>query len=68
MAYEGDPICIGCARTPDQIAEYSSEMTDSGLDPNTYVCREEGTYNKENGHFYCTSCYIKAGMPLGVAP
>jgi len=29
------------------------------------VIREEGTYNPNNGHFLCDSCYIKAGMPTG---
>jgi hypothetical protein len=28
-----------------------------------FVINEEGTYNRENGHFLCTECYIKAGMP-----
>lgn len=28
-----------------------------------YVRLYEGTYNKDNGHFLCDTCYIKAGMP-----
>lgn len=62
------PICIGCDRKPPEISEYKPAATGMFMDANTYVVRNEGTYNKENGHFYCTSCYVKAGMPLGVAP
>lgn len=57
------PFCTGCDLTPDQISEYSQDMTGSNLSPDEYVKREEGTYNRENGHFLCTSCYIKAGQP-----
>ncbi len=58
-----DPICIGCNRTPDELSEYSQELTESHLSPVEYVRQEEGTYNRENGHFLCTNCYIAAGMP-----
>jgi hypothetical protein len=33
------------------------------MTPDDFVWREEGTLNRETGHFLCTSCYIKAGMP-----
>ena len=67
-AWEEEPICVRCRKHPDEIMEYQPTMTGTKLDPNTYVIRNEGTYNRENGHFLCTDCYIKAGMPLGVAP
>jgi hypothetical protein len=28
-----------------------------------YVRWSEGTYNSTNGHFACTSCYVRMGMP-----
>jgi hypothetical protein len=59
-----DPICTGCNRRPPEISEYSEDATQSGMDPTTYVIREEGTFNPQNGHFLCTDCYIKAGMPV----
>lgn len=31
--------------------------------PEQYVIYNEGTYNPATGHFLCTDCYIKAGMP-----
>jgi hypothetical protein len=42
-----------------------SELTDEAkaTEVNRYVRNEEGTYNQDNGHFLCTDCYIKAGMP-----
>ena len=61
-------ICIGCKKTPEELDEYAYWNTQSGLEANEYVEKEEGTFNPVNGHFYCTECYDKAGMPLGVAP
>ena len=60
------PICIGCKKHPDQIEEYLEAVDDEDdpdLTPDEFVKTEEGTYNKENGHFLCTHCYIAAGMP-----
>ena len=59
--------CAICGLKPSEILEYSSEAKLLGISPDDYVIEEEGTYNPKNGHFYCTSCYIKIGMPLGVA-
>lgn len=59
-------LCIGCKKHPSQIEEYiqaasgEPEYYKSAAD---YCWREEGTMNRENGHFLCTSCYIKAGCP-----
>lgn len=52
-----------CGRTPDQITEYSQAYTESSLSPADYVWSEEGTTNRENGHFTCTECYIALGQP-----
>jgi hypothetical protein len=57
------PVCNGCGKTPEELEEYSAELTGSTLTPTQYVRVEEGTYNPRNGHFLCTACYIKAGMP-----
>lgn len=57
------PICTGCQKTPGQIEEYVEHAADEGTTPDAYVRSEEGTYNPENGHFLCTDCYFKAGMP-----
>jgi len=65
-----DPICIGCARRPFEISDYTYALMDSEEDtPPTveevkeYVVQEEGTFNRANGHFLCDECYIKNGMP-----
>jgi hypothetical protein len=60
---EPEPMCAGCGRHPDDISEYSPEATGEDLTPVAYVRQEEGTYNRHNGHFLCTACYIKAGQP-----
>ena len=61
-------ICIGCKLSPDEIQEYVEMAEDNeGFSncktPDDAVLFNEGTYNKDNGHFLCTTCYIKAGMP-----
>jgi hypothetical protein len=58
-----EPICIGCQKSPSEISEYAPEVTGSDLSPDDYVRQEEGTYNSVNGHFLCTFCYIRQGMP-----
>ena len=56
------PVCIGCGKHPAELEEYV-ENPDADPDPDAYVRREEGTYNPANGHFACTICYCKMGMP-----
>lgn len=57
------PICIGCHKNPDQIEEYIEMAAEQERTANEIVFLEEGTYNKKNGHFVCTDCYIEMGMP-----
>jgi len=68
MMTSNKPICIICKRTPDEIEEYVGLAEEQDCAPEDVVVDEEGTYNPENGHFYCTECYTEIGMPLGVAP
>jgi len=58
-----DPVCVGCGKKPEEIPEYFKEMTGTDLEPAAYVAQEEGTFNRHNGHFLCTDCYIREGMP-----
>ncbi|WP_020621054.1 hypothetical protein [Paenibacillus daejeonensis] len=62
----GEPLtCIGCDKHPDEIEEYIEAAELNDMTPVEYVLEEEGTYNGfEPERFYCTECYIKAGMPL----
>ena len=57
------PICVGCNKHPVELEEYIEAAKDFNITPDQYVKEEEGTYNKLNGHFLCTPCYINAGMP-----
>ncbi len=57
------PVCQGCGRSPAEISEYVEAGYECGMSPKVYVWKEERTLNKENGHFLCTTCYVKAGMP-----
>jgi CYTH domain-containing protein len=60
--------CKGCNKKPDEISEYN-EMVEAGdyKTAEEAVRCEEGTFNSKTGAFYCTSCYIEAGCPLGKA-
>lgn len=61
-----DMMCVGCGKHPAEIEEYveaadeEPEFFKSAAD---YCWREEGTMNRENGHFLCTGCYVRAGCP-----
>ena len=55
--------CSGCHRRPSEIDEYREASRAMDMSPNDYVRSEEGTFNRQNDHFLCTECYIKAGMP-----
>lgn len=70
-----DPVCKRYASEIDEwdpfimMPEGPDEEPPSGpVTPEMreeYVMTEEGTYNPLNGHFTCTKCYIKIGMPSG---
>lgn len=57
------PVCIGCGKTPEQLCEYTDPQIIGDMTPDNYVRTEEGTYNRTNGHFACSICYIAMGMP-----
>ena len=66
-----DPMCMGCARRPPEIDGYVEMVKQEGMidtipeedQVRVYVIRNEGTYNPNNGHFFCDDCYIINGMP-----
>lgn len=59
--------CKGCGKKPEDIEEYVEMGKMENMTPEDFVLEEEGTLNRETGLFYCTDCYVKAGMPLGTA-
>lgn len=59
--------CKLCGKKPCEISEYRSGAFSDGITADEYVIKEEGTLNKNTGKFYCTSCYVKLGMPSGIA-
>jgi hypothetical protein len=61
------PTCIGCKKHPEDILEYQGPAEREGITPSEWVRQHEaigcwGSGSRDK--FYCTSCYIKAGMPL----
>jgi len=59
--------CKECGKKPSEIDEYVECAKESDCTPDEYVMMEEGTLNRVTGMFYCTSCYVAIGMPLGKA-
>ena len=51
------PTCKVCRKSPDKIKEYENESN-----PILFVLKNERL--TRDGRFYCTTCYLKAGMPL----
>jgi hypothetical protein len=65
---EGDPtrpVCTGCGKRPEDLSEYVEASRGGPGTPSDYVRDHEGTFNRENGHFLCSQCYVDAGMPSG---
>ena len=58
-----NPVCNYCHKTPSEIPEYVDFAEQANMTPDEYVKSEEGTYNRLNGHFACTDCYMSIGMP-----
>lgn len=58
-----EPMCMGCAKVPEELLEYVICGEAEDQTPTEYVIENEGTYNPRNGHFLCDSCYIKNGQP-----
>ena len=61
--------CKICGRFPLEIPEYQHLWDDEGyaeknVTVEQFMAEQEGTYNPSDKSFYCTECYIKAGMPL----
>ena len=60
--------CKICGRQPDQIPEYIEYVENGDYKTADDAVRfGEGTFNSNTEKFYCTSCYIKIGMPNGKA-
>ena len=67
--------CAVCKKRPEDIDEYQDEVIawNEGLPQNeslgapinedSYVVDQEGTFNKENNLFVCTTCYLRVGTP-----
>lgn len=60
--------CIGCKKKPHEIKEYQTGAKMDGITPEQFVRTYEniGVWGPKHGPeaFYCTECYIAAGMPI----
>lgn len=58
-----EPVCVGCDEYAANLDEYVQMGAENDMGAAAFVRAEEGTYNRTNGHFLCTACYIAAGSP-----
>jgi hypothetical protein len=58
-------VCFYCHRTPAEIPVYVECGQANEVSAEEYVWHEEGTLNRETGHFACDDCYVRIGMPVG---
>jgi hypothetical protein len=71
-----DPVCGRLASDMAHLDSFWAESSEEVLALNedermaerVAYARRDGTYNRDNGHFWCDTCYIRAGMPLGRCP
>ena len=63
IVHKFEIICAYCRKKPNEIEEYIEAAEYEEITPDEFVRTCEGTYNPKNGHFCCTDCYIKIGMP-----
>ena len=59
--------CIGCKKQPEEINEYVSYAENEKTTPTEWVRKNEavGCWGPNSRNkFWCTTCYIKNGMPL----
>jgi hypothetical protein len=61
-----DPKCKECGKKVSELDYYISTAADENVIP-AQIAMEDGSYNHKTNQFYCNSCYIKLGMPLGTA-
>jgi hypothetical protein len=57
-----DIRCNGCKKRPDQIDDIRESASANRMTPLDYVKVLEPTFNKGNGHFMCTDCYMDAAI------
>jgi hypothetical protein len=58
-------LCPSCERAPAQIPDIVAIAAQEGMIPDNYVWAEEGTLNRDNGHFLCDGCFIAEEMRIG---
>lgn len=58
------PICKGCGKFSYEIEEYREMAAVLLMTPEAYVREYETTMDAATLQFFCTECFMKAGMPV----
>lgn len=54
------PRCSKCGAKCTDIQEYINGALENNITVKEFVLTQEGTYNRVNNTFVCTSCYVKS--------
>lgn len=61
-----EPICKKCRKKASELGYYIDQAKEEETIP-AAIARSDGTYNWTTNQFYCMTCYIELGCPLGTA-
>ncbi len=59
--------CKVCKKEPKDLGSVVYFASLENMEPDEFVKENDGTYNPTTEEFFCNTCYISVGMPLGTA-
>lgn len=59
--------CKVCKREPKDLGSVVYHAKVEEMEPDEFVKEFDGTYNPQTEEFFCNTCYINIGIPLGTA-
>jgi hypothetical protein len=64
--YEEEPTCKICKKKASKLDYYIDQAKEEKTTA-AAIARSDGTYNYMTNEFYCMTCYVIMGCPLGTA-
>jgi hypothetical protein len=61
------PFCKGCRKFADDLTEYQEMADVFDMTPDAYIEAHEETFDPRLHNFFCTPCWVRAGMPIRTA-
>lgn len=57
-------ICKGCSKRPHELEEFREMADIFEMTAEAYIEAHEETFEAQTRRFFCTDCWLKAGMPV----